>query len=91
MSFKKHLKILLLRKESKFNIVPPKEIVLSFSNGTFLTNYDITDRNLYYMLIYSIVQKWTIWEQNNSMETTYGFRSSGWEAPNCLCGINSLQ
>ena len=51
-------------------IAPPIEIVLLFSIGTFLTNYDITDRKLYYTLIQSIVQKQTIWEQNNSMETT---------------------
>ena len=30
-----------------FYIVPPNYMVLSFSIGTFLTNYDVTDRKLY--------------------------------------------
>ena len=46
-------------KRSNCFIVPPKEMLLSFSIGTFLTNYDITDRKLYYTLFYSIVQKQT--------------------------------
>ena len=40
-------------------IVQPKEMLLSFSIGTVLTNYDVKDRKLY-TLIYSIVQKRTI-------------------------------
>ena len=51
-------------------IVRPKEMLLSLSIGTFLANYDVTNRNHYIDLIYSIVQKWTIWERNKSMETS---------------------
>ena len=39
-------------------------MLLSFSIGTFLTNYDVTKRKLY------IVQKQTICKPNKSMETT---------------------
>ena len=45
-------------------------MLLSFSIGTFLTNYDITYRNLQCILTYSIVQKWTKQERNNPIETT---------------------
>ena len=38
-------------------------------DGTFLTNYDVTNRKLKDDLTYTIVQKWTIWEQNNLLET----------------------
>ena len=44
-------------------IVMPKEMLLSFSIGTFLSNYDITIRKQQKGLIYSIVQKSTFWEQ----------------------------
>ena len=51
-------------------IVLPIEIILLFSIGTSLSNDDVTDRKLYYTLTYIIVQKWKIWEQSKSMETT---------------------
>ena len=41
-------------------IVPPKEMLLSFSIGTFLSNYDVTNRKHKMDLKYSIVQKRTI-------------------------------
>ena len=47
------------RKRASEMIVPSKEMLLSFSIGTFLTNYDITIRKQYKGLIYSIVQKGT--------------------------------
>ena len=37
-------------------IVPPKEMLLSFSIGTFLANYDVTNRKQQIDPIYSIVQ-----------------------------------
>ena len=43
---------------------------LSISIGTFLTNYDVTNRKFKYDLTYSIVGKWTKREINNPMETT---------------------
>ena len=39
--------------------VSPKELLLSVSIGTFLTNYDVTKRKLLYILTYSTVQKRT--------------------------------
>ena len=45
------------------------EMLLLFSFGTFLTNYDITNRKHLIDSIYSIVQKQTIWGQSGSMET----------------------
>ena len=65
-------------------IAPPREMLLSFSIGTFLTNYDVTNRKHYLDLIYSIVRKRTIWEPNKSMETTQGgstLHRSGIEYP----------
>ena len=51
-------------------IVLPKEMWLSFSIGTFLTNYDVINWKLLTKVMYSIVGKWTIWDQNNPLETT---------------------
>ena len=45
-------------------------MLLSFSIGTFFTNYGVANRKHEMDLIYSIVQKRTIWEQNNSTEAT---------------------
>ena len=50
--------------------VPPKEKLLSFSIGNFLTYYDVTNRKLQYILTHSIVQKQTLWERNIPMEIT---------------------
>ena len=44
------------REQIKF-VVPPKEMLLSFSIVRFLTNNDVTNRKLKNKLIYSIVQK----------------------------------
>ena len=44
-------------------------MLLSFSFGTFLTYYDVTNRKLKYVLTSSIVQKLTKWERNTPMET----------------------
>ena len=41
-------------------IVELKEMLLSFSIGTFLTNYDVTNRKHEIDPIYSFVRKWTI-------------------------------
>ena len=61
-------KFFCAKRASKI-IVPPKEMLFSFSTGTFLTNNDVTNRKHKINLIYSIVQKRTIWKQNKSMET----------------------
>ena len=47
-------------------------MLLSFSIGTILTNYDLTCRKLntcYYTPLYKNEQKWA---RNKSMETTFG-------------------
>ena len=49
-------------------IVPPIECEFSFSTGTFLNNYDITDRKLKPLLTYSTVGKREKWEL---VETTF--------------------
>ena len=49
---------------------PPKEMLLSFFIGTFLTNYDITNKKQQKALIYSIGGKTTFQSRNKSMETT---------------------
>ena len=59
-----------MRKDRKNTTVLPKEMLLSFSIGTFLTNYDVTCSKLntrYYTPLYGNNQKWA-W--NKSMETT---------------------
>ena len=63
-------KMYFCAKRASKIIVPPKEMQLSVSIGTFLTLHDVTFRKLKYDLIYSIVQKQTKIEQNNPMETT---------------------
>ena len=42
---------------------------LSFVSHTHI--YNVINRKLEMEIIYSIVQKWTIWGQNKSMETTF--------------------
>ena len=54
-------------------IVLPKELSLSVSIGTFLTNYDITNIKLKLIILYSIVQKRTKLERQTPMETTAPF------------------
>ena len=54
------LKMYICAKRAGKMIVPPKEMLLSFSIGTFLTYYDVTCRKLLNVLIYSTVKK----EQN---------------------------
>ena len=49
------------------SLVPPMECELSFSTGTFLNNYDVTDIKLKPLLTYSTVGKW---EENTMVETT---------------------
>ena len=72
--FQRHLVFLSKRsfcaKRASKLIVLPKEMLVLFSIGTFLTNYDVKDRKLHCTSIYSTVRKRTMWEQNNSMETT---------------------
>ena len=63
----------LCAKRASKMIVPPKIMLLSFSIGTFLPNYDVTNRKLYYTLTYSIVWKRTKWEWNIPMETTKAY------------------
>ena len=63
-------KELFCGKRASKMIVPPKEMLLSFSIGTFLTNYDVTIRKQWKGLLCFIVRKRTIWGQNKSMETT---------------------
>ena len=48
--------ILFAKRASKL-IVLPKEMLLSFSIGIFLTNYNVTCRKLQHLQIYSIVWK----------------------------------
>ena len=38
--------LLTMKDTTQYIIVPPKEMLLSFSIGTFLTNYDIKNRTL---------------------------------------------
>ena len=47
-----------------------KALRLCVSNGTFLTNYDVTNRKLKPTKTYSIVRKQTKWERNIATETT---------------------
>ena len=51
-------------------IVQPKEFSLFVSIGTFLTNYDVTNRKLKYVVTYSIARKQTEWERHIPMEAT---------------------
>ena len=44
-------------KTARKIIVPPIESELSFSTGTFLNNYDVINRKLQPLLIYSTVGK----------------------------------
>ena len=55
-------KVVCEKRPSKMKALP-KEMLLSFSIGTFLTNYDVTIRKQEKGLIYSIVRKTTFWEQ----------------------------
>ena len=65
-------------------IVPPKEMLHSFSIGTFMTYFDVTDRKPYYTLIYSIVQKNNLGANNsmkNTKRVTFLFRSDSFQTP----------
>ena len=44
-------------------------MLLSFSIGIFQTNYDITYRKIYYILVHSIVRKQIKWEKSNLIDT----------------------
>ena len=60
--------------------VRPKEMLLSFSIGTFLTNYDVTIRKQEKALIYSSGVKTTFWEQkqvNGDYYLQCGYESNG--------------
>ena len=52
-------------------LVTPKEMLLSFSIGTFFTNYNVICRKLEHVSIKSTVQKRAKIRENKSMETTY--------------------
>ena len=65
------LNIKFCAKRATEIIVPPKEMLLSFSSGTFLTNYDVIIRKLKYVLIHSTVQKRATKAQNKSIDTTH--------------------
>ena len=48
-------KLFFCANRASKTIVPPKEMLLSFSIETFLTNYDVTNRKHWMDLIYSTV------------------------------------
>ena len=54
----------------RFIYSPPNKMWLSIPIGTFLTNYDVTNRKLQPIETYSIERKQTKWERKSPMETT---------------------
>ena len=60
----------LFKNLTIFMIVPPKEMLLLFSIGTFLTNYDVTIRNIRKVQYTPLYKKQLFYWINKSMETT---------------------
>ena len=52
-------------------IVPPIDSELSFLTGTFLNNYDVSDRKPKPLLTCSTVGKWEKLKENTIVETTH--------------------